>query len=803
MEDSVDPNTNHRLLWAAKHGDEAVVKQLLEQDGIDLNPRDNNGRTPLILAVVCGHEAVVKQLLEQDGIDLNPRDGIDRTPLSLAAESGRGAVMRLLLKKDGVELNPKDNNGRTPLSSAAWNGCKEAVEQLLAKDGVHLNDTDNNGQTPLSLAAKDGREAVVKQLLAKDGVKLNARDNNGQTPLMLAVAKDLRAVVEQLLAKDGVNLNTRDNNAQTPLMLAVAKDRRAAVKQLLEKDGVDLNARDNIGRTALSLAAKDGCEAVVKQLIAKDGVDLNARDNNGRTPLILAVVCGHEAVVKHLVAKDGVDLNARDNNGWTPLVLAAEYRREAVQLLLLSKRIHRRIIICCDGTWNDRETKQPLTNVTRVQSCFEARDDCHGHRYDQISYYIDGIGTGTTVLGSIKDGSTGQGISRKIREAYRHVCSTYVDEHDQIVLIGFSRGAYTVQCLARLINDVGLIDGNWLNKELPEIFKLWTEGQSVDDESSPLKARCDDLARRARLRQGIQIKAYAVWDTVKSLAGKSKCFNFVGERLPSNIEKAFQALALDERRKMFRPVVLTCSPSTDLKQCWFLGSHSDIGGGYKNSGLANISLCWMISQLRDLVKFSEAACWEATDEGSILRLSITRENSEDTEIVGTKKNDSFRGFWWLGGSRRRHVGDRQQPGEGPDSGSNEMSPDSSSNEMSPDSSSNETSPDASSNETSPDASSNEMIHFSVRVLQWELTKREPPQGGSDPLEGFKLSPDKPGWVRTVAGQTRQIAEEDPSEYEIKMLQRWIDQDMEFEFETSEGGGQPLEHLDSILLYGRP
>lgn len=70
---------------------------------------------------------------------------------------------------------------------------------------------------------------------------------------------------------------------------------------------------------------------------------------------------------------------------------------------------HRRIIICCDGTWNDRETNQPLTNVTRIQSCLAVRDKRHKDRYEQLSYYIDGIGAGTTLGGAIHDGSTGSG----------------------------------------------------------------------------------------------------------------------------------------------------------------------------------------------------------------------------------------------------------------------------------------------------------------------------------------------------------------------------------------------------------
>ena len=80
---------------------------------------------------------------------------------------------------------------------------------------------------------------------------------------------------------------------------------------------------------------------------------------------------------------------------------------------------HRRIIICCDGTWNDRETNQPLTNVTRIQSCLAVRDKRGSEKYEQLSYYIDGIGAGTTWGGAIHDGSTGRGKSCREPTAYR------------------------------------------------------------------------------------------------------------------------------------------------------------------------------------------------------------------------------------------------------------------------------------------------------------------------------------------------------------------------------------------------
>ena len=251
------------------------------------------------------------------------------------------------------------------------------------------------------------------------------------------------------------------------------------------------------------------------------------------------------------------------------------------------------------------------------------------------------------------------GIERKIRESYRHLCLTYT-KNDEIILIGFSRGAFTVRCLASLINDVGLLEGAWVNKELPAIFELWKkqnnsdqQDDSGDKKPTPLEKHCQELitkydkskeqsagrkGRKKILRRGVHIKACAVWDTVKSLGfpwpkrvphKESKQYDFVNYRLTPNIDHAFQALSLDERRWHFPPVIWSKSHQAQaLKQCWFLGSHSDIGGGYRNAGFANISLCWMISQLTPFVQFNEKAIWHSTEDGKILGIDVAKENKE-------------------------------------------------------------------------------------------------------------------------------------------------------------------------------
>jgi uncharacterized protein (DUF2235 family) len=77
----------------------------------------------------------------------------------------------------------------------------------------------------------------------------------------------------------------------------------------------------------------------------------------------------------------------------------------------------------------------------------------------------------------------------------------------------------------------------------------------------------------------------------------------VDNSVPQIVDKVFHALALNERRALFKPNIWSDSSNNrgndlNIKQCWFLGAHSDIGGGYEDIGLANLSLIWMVAQLK-------------------------------------------------------------------------------------------------------------------------------------------------------------------------------------------------------------
>ena len=227
------------------------------------------------------------------------------------------------------------------------------------------------------------------------------------------------------------------------------------------------------------------------------------------------------------------------------------------------------------------------------------------------------------------------GIGRKIREAYKNICALWTQHNDEIYLVGFSRGAYTAQCVARLIHDIGLLESSYVDQELRELFRLWKscKGDPNSPSSKLLQDRLDLLSSSAspKIRgpnNGIQIVALALWDNVASLRkgifSKKSDFDFVGEKLPPNVTHCFHAMALDELRKDFPITMLTSSEPQRLTQTWFRGSHSDVGGGNENLGLANISLCWMLCALQNNLHFDSSVAWEQTEKGAVLEFVETR-----------------------------------------------------------------------------------------------------------------------------------------------------------------------------------
>jgi uncharacterized protein (DUF2235 family) len=270
----------------------------------------------------------------------------------------------------------------------------------------------------------------------------------------------------------------------------------------------------------------------------------------------------------------------------------------------------KRLIVCCDGTWQKLDNPYPTNVVKMAQAIMPFDKD----NIPQIVYYGEGIGTehsDTKVWGSeLWEGALGWGIDDKIKDAYRFLCLN-CSCGDEIYLFGFSRGAYTVRCLAGLIYNSGLLRREFIRK-IPEAYELY---RNRDKSTHPTKGEKAILFRQ-QYADNVGIKVLACWDTVGSLGIPDLIpylridnilnakYEFFNTEINPRIEKAFHATAVDEIRKTFNVTGMEpnskCSPD-QVKQVWFPGGHGCVGGGTEDTrGLSDATLVWMMKQVGDL-----------------------------------------------------------------------------------------------------------------------------------------------------------------------------------------------------------
>ncbi len=185
-----------RFIAAATKGDIKAVKDFLDK-GINVNARDINGRTALMIAVYDESKDIVEMLINA-GADVNAHDKYGLTSLHWAAEKGHTNIVEMLIKA-GADVNAKNNNGSTALHRAALG--PKGIVQILLKAGVEVNSQNKYGRTALMLAVQYRRKDLVEILLAS-GADVNVKDNEGRTALHEAADTGAKDIVE-LLKKHG------------------------------------------------------------------------------------------------------------------------------------------------------------------------------------------------------------------------------------------------------------------------------------------------------------------------------------------------------------------------------------------------------------------------------------------------------------------------------------------------------------------------------------------------------------------------------------------------------------------------
>ncbi|KAF1980499.1 hypothetical protein BU23DRAFT_444702 [Bimuria novae-zelandiae CBS 107.79] len=185
------------------------------------------------------------------------------------------------------------------------------------------------------------------------------------------------------------------------------------------------------------------------------------------------------------------------------------------------------------------------------------------------------------------------GVHAVVQDAYYFLCLNYEIDISETHLVGFSRGAFAARALACLIEEVGLLKRSWLAC-LPMVYELWmSEGAKLSSgqmssEESKLRDHVKTWQKKNHVIRPVTVSTCAVWDTVNSM--RSGELDFVENIVPCHLKHAFHCLALHEISDDFLPVLWNAPSKTNVRECWFIGDYSDVGGGFADSTFATLTL---------------------------------------------------------------------------------------------------------------------------------------------------------------------------------------------------------------------
>lgn len=295
------------LTLAAFGGNLAAVKALLDA-GADINQRESplySQGNALMRAADSNWVHIVDELVRR-GIDLNAKDDFGRSAVHSAAINGSDRTLAVLLDLPGIEIDLKDFNGNTPVHDAAGLSFESSALKLLLRKGARTDLRNNRGKTPLDSAKISGTRRNVRILREKYADEFGIPKRS----------------------MTGISME------EPTLLQAAAQGDEAAVTSILsvclEEKSIDLEERDDwLGRTPLQHATHAGHLRIVKKLY-EAGANINVQDNYGRTALHIACLRYRMSIARYLL-RNGADMTTKDK--WS--VGAMENASPSLQLLLL------------------------------------------------------------------------------------------------------------------------------------------------------------------------------------------------------------------------------------------------------------------------------------------------------------------------------------------------------------------------------------------------------------------------------------------------------------------------------------
>jgi len=289
-----------------------ILKKILEFDK-NINLKNNDGYTPLMLAIKNEYVDIAHELLKIPSIDVNIQGPENNTALILTIRHDLDSIANELLEIPGIDLNLQGYERNTALILAIRNKKEIIVEKLLEMPGIIFDLQRYDGHTALMSLIMFYNEKNFNRLLEKDGIGINLRDRDGNTALTLAIICNKYTVskytVSKLLKIKDIDVNLQTRNRDTPLILAIKEKKPNICIELLKIPSIDVNIPGYERNTALMHSINSNYTDVSIELLKIKDIDVNLKNLKGYTALDIAREKRNHIVINIILLEFMDDIN--------------------------------------------------------------------------------------------------------------------------------------------------------------------------------------------------------------------------------------------------------------------------------------------------------------------------------------------------------------------------------------------------------------------------------------------------------------------------------------------------------------
>ncbi|EAY08551.1 hypothetical protein TVAG_487780 [Trichomonas vaginalis G3] len=358
------------MRYAARVGSRDVLRYFLAMnDKLDINSKDENGKTALSLSAISGHFNIIHELLSMPDLDINMKDKDGNTALLIAAKNADSTSILTLMMSEKLYLDAQDNDGNTALHIGSLDNCLDVVKTLCNSKDINPNVLNKEGDAPIHIATRNpdscgthfvrnmvkseqGSEVklevyireqnrivhvdILKFLVTHPKIDVNLKSAIGWSPLHYVARYghyQLGNILYQYKMKE-LDVNIRDRNMRTPLHVACESGRFEMACFLIQPGNCNINAQDMFGQTPLHKAVLADNSEICHMMTLRDETDLNIQDKYGRTALMIAAIKGRIGSIRILARNLRINLDLTDKTGMTALQHAVKNGRKYCAELL-------------------------------------------------------------------------------------------------------------------------------------------------------------------------------------------------------------------------------------------------------------------------------------------------------------------------------------------------------------------------------------------------------------------------------------------------------------------------------------